>query len=107
MTAADHPLPDALPATWLACAIVVGQPGAPCTYVVVRATPDRMVDPYYIQLAMLRRDAAGLPEWLYLQADYARSLGEALRIFARRAGLSGSGETQGVPATIGAGAPAR
>jgi hypothetical protein len=80
---ADNIKPPSLPAEWVGCMKINDHHATHETYLAIRATPDRMMDKYYVQMAIYRFEQ-NPPVWEYFQADYTNDIDEAFYKMVRR-----------------------
>jgi hypothetical protein len=75
--------PKSLPIEWVGCMKMNDPHATHETYLAIRETPDRMMDKYYVQMAIYRCEQ-NPPTWEYFQADYTNSLDDAFFKMVRR-----------------------
>jgi hypothetical protein len=75
-----------LPVEWVACMKINDPHASHETYLVVRETPDRMLDRYYVQIAIYRYES-NPPAWEYFQAEYTNDLDDAFCKMVRRSSI--------------------
>ena len=75
--------PKSLPIEWVGCMKMNDPHATHETYLAIRETPDRMMDKYYVQMAIYRFEQ-NPPTWEYFQADYTNSLDDAFFKMVRR-----------------------